>query len=80
MKCSKSRNAKYFASSSGSLGTTPGWRSASSATIRGDAEPTWWTCSSAFGIRAMKAARSGMAQAWHQPPVAADAGCGPVSG
>ena len=56
MKCAKSRNSKNSRSSSGSLGTVPGCRSASSLTIRGDAEPTWWTCSSALGRPAMKAA------------------------
>src|SRR3954468_9042893 len=49
MKCAKSRNAKKSRSRSGSLGTVPGWRSASSLTIRGEAEPTWCTCSSALG-------------------------------
>ena len=39
MKCPKSRNSKNVRSSSRSLGTVPGWRSASSETIRGDAEP-----------------------------------------
>src|SRR6478735_11608235 len=53
-KCAKSRNSKNRRSSSGSLGTVPGCLSASSDTMRGDAEPTWWTCSSALGSRAMK--------------------------
>src|SRR6478609_2946845 len=57
MKCAKSRNSKNFRSASGSLGTVPGCRAASSDTIRGDAEPTWWTCSSALGRPAMKPVR-----------------------
>src|SRR6478672_309470 len=56
MKWPKSRNSKNFRSASSSLGTVPGWRSASSETIRGDAEPTWWTWSSALGSRLMKSA------------------------
>src|SRR3954469_25135777 len=61
MKCAKSLKTKYSASASGSAGTgeLPAWRAASSATIRGDADPTWWTCSSAFGRPAMKAVRAG---------------------
>src|SRR3954447_2414793 len=71
MKCAKSRNSKNAARASGSLGTTPGWRSASSATARGDAEPTWWTCSSALGSPAMNVDRSVMpSPSQHQ--VAAD--------
>src|SRR5690348_18323860 len=57
MKCAKSRNSKNSASASGSLGTLPGCRSASSETIRGDAEPTWCTCSSALGRPVMKSVR-----------------------
>src|SRR4051794_27205048 len=57
MKCAKSRNSKNLRSASGSLGTGPGCRSASSETIRGEAEPTWWTCSSALGSPVMKSAR-----------------------
>src|SRR6478735_7998124 len=57
MKCAKSRNSKNSRSASGSLGTVPGWRSASSETIRGEAEPTWWTWSSALGRREMKLPR-----------------------
>ena len=54
MKCAKSRNVKNSLSASRSLGTpASGWRAASSETIRGDADPTWWTCSSAFGRPAM---------------------------
>src|SRR4051794_4315591 len=61
MKCAKSLKTKYSASASGSAGTgeVPACRAASSATIRGDADPTWWTCSSAFGRPAMKAVRAG---------------------
>src|SRR3978361_1642163 len=55
MKCAKSRKAKNSRSASGSLGTAPGWRSASSETIRGDAEPTGGTGSSALGNRATEA-------------------------
>ena len=55
MKCAKSRNVKNCLSSSRSLGTpASGWRAASSETIRGDADPTWCTCSSALGRPAMK--------------------------
>src|SRR5687767_11881457 len=61
MKCAKSRNAKKSASNAGSLGTFPGWRWASSETMRGDAEPTWCTCSSALGRREMKPASADMA-------------------
>jgi hypothetical protein len=57
MKCAKSRKAKNSRSLSGSAGTTPGWRAASSLTIRGLAEPTWWTWSSALGSPAMKSVR-----------------------
>ena len=39
-----------------------GWRAASSETIRGDADPTWWTCSSALGRPAMKCWRLTPAQ------------------
>src|SRR3954469_25375391 len=60
MKWAKSRNSKNAASASGSLGPTPGCRSPSWATARGDAEPTWWTCSSALGRPAMKVDRSVM--------------------
>src|SRR5215218_8353193 len=50
MNFAKSVKVKYRASASGSAGTgDPGCRAASSATIRGDADPTWWTCSSALG-------------------------------
>src|SRR4051812_3461758 len=61
MKWPKSRKAKKSASAAGSAGTgvSPSWRAASSATIRGDAEPTWCTCSSAFGSPAMNEVRSG---------------------
>ena len=38
-----------------------GCRAASSATMRGEAEPTWCTCSSALGSPAMKSVRSGAA-------------------
>lgn len=57
MKCAKSVKVKYSASAAGSTGTfdRPRWRAASSATTRGEAEPTWWTCSSALGIPAMNA-------------------------
>ncbi len=59
MKCAKSVNVKKSARASGSVGTLEsGWRAASSATIRGEAEPTWWTCSSALGSPAMKACGS----------------------
>src|SRR6478736_5989904 len=55
MKWAKSRNVKNFRSSSRSDGTpAAGWRAASSETIRGDADPTWWTCSSALGRPVMK--------------------------
>src|SRR6478735_12173028 len=57
MKCAKSRNSKNFRSASGSFGTVPGCRSASSETIRGEADPTWWTWSSALGRPAMKPVR-----------------------
>src|SRR5262245_40880686 len=57
-KWAKSRNSKNLRSSSGSTGTTPGWRMASSETIAGDAEPTWCTCSSALGSPAMNDDRS----------------------
>ena len=66
MKCAKSRNSKNRRSSSGSLGTVPGWRAASSETIRGDAEPTWWTCSSALGRPAMKSARASRPAVCHR--------------
>src|SRR5690349_14532826 len=56
-KCAKSRNSKNRRSSSGSTGTDPGWRIASSETISGEAEPTWWTCSSALGRPAMNEER-----------------------
>ena len=60
MKCAKSVKVKKRASASGSCGTgLSGWRPASSATIRGDADPTWCTCSSALGRPATKALRSG---------------------
>ncbi len=67
MKCAKSRKAKKSASPSGSLGTTPGCRSASSETMRGDAEPTWCTCSSALGRREMKPASADMALSMSAP-------------
>src|SRR5688572_18901176 len=56
MKWAKSVKVKYDASRSGSAGTgeVPSCLAASSATIRGDADPTWWTCSSAFGSPATK--------------------------
>lgn len=55
MKCAKSVKVKYSARASGSVGTfESGCREASSATMRGDAEPTWWTWSSALGSPAMK--------------------------
>src|SRR5690349_729453 len=55
MKWAKSRNVKNSRSASRSDGTpAAGWRAASSETIRGDADPTWWTCSSALGRPAMK--------------------------
>src|ERR671910_3400620 len=54
MKCGKSSKTKKSRSASGSLGTVPGCRAASSATIRGEADPTWCTCSSALGRPAMK--------------------------
>src|SRR6478672_11674177 len=55
MKWAKSRNVKNCLRSSRSLGTpASGWRAASSETIRGDADPTWCTCSSALGRPAMK--------------------------
>src|SRR6478752_6162627 len=66
MKCAKSRNSKNLRSASGSLGTVPGWRSASSETIRGDADPTWWTWSSALGSPAMKPAREESAGVTHR--------------
>src|SRR6186997_144669 len=56
MKCAKSRNAKNALSSSRSLGTVPGWRVASSLTMRADADPTGWTWSSALGRPWMKPA------------------------
>ena len=60
MKCAKSVNVKKRARSSGSVGTgLSGCRPASSATIRGDADPTWWTCSSALGRPATKAREVG---------------------
>src|SRR5947208_13445682 len=63
MKCAKSRKVKYSASLSASAGTpAAGCRAASSATMRGEAEPTWCTCSSAFGRPAMKSASSVMLQ------------------
>ena len=55
MKWAKSRKVKNSRSASRSDGTpAAGWRAASSETIRGDADPTWWTCSSALGRPAMK--------------------------
>src|SRR5918997_5134111 len=53
MKCGKSSKTKKSRSCPGSLGTVPGCRAASSATIRALAEPTWCTCSSALGRPAM---------------------------
>ena len=41
----------------GRWGPSPGGGSGSSLTIRADAEPTWWTCSSALGRSRMKRAR-----------------------
>ena len=65
MKWAKSVNVKKSARASGSVGTwESGWRAASSETIRGEAEPTWWTCSSALGSPAMKAC-------WSRAPAAA---------
>ena len=65
------------AASSGSLGhACPGCRAASSATIRGEAEPTWWTCSSALGRPAMKSAEAHAAQS---VSAAADDGSAPSS-
>ena len=64
MKCAKSVNVKKRTSASGSRGTgLSGCRPASSATIRGDADPTWCTCSSALGRPATKARRSARAPA-----------------
>src|SRR3954464_5582516 len=62
MKWRKSRNAKKSASAAGSAGTSvrPSCRAASSATIRGEAEPTWCTCSSTLGRPAMNVVRSVM--------------------
>ncbi len=59
MKWAKSVKVKYSASSaaSGGTGVDPACRAASAATVCGDAEPTWWTCSSAFGRPAMKSVR-----------------------
>src|SRR6478609_4156928 len=55
MKWAKSRKVKNSRSASRSDGTpAAGWRAASSETIRRDADPTWWTCSSALGRPAMK--------------------------
>src|SRR6478609_5528458 len=55
MKWAKSRKVKNSRSASRSDGTpAAGWRAASSETIRGDADPTWWTCNSALGRPAMK--------------------------
>src|SRR6478609_8414740 len=55
MKWAKSRKVKNSRSASRSDGTpAAGWRAASSETIRGDADPTWCTCSSALGRPAMK--------------------------
>ena len=60
MKWAKSVKVKKRARASGSCGTgLSGCRPASSATIRGDADPTWCTCSSALGRPAMKEVRSG---------------------
>src|SRR4051794_12119472 len=58
-KCAKSRNSKKRRSSSVSTGTMPGWRMASSATIAGEADPTWRAGSSAPGRPAMNDDRSG---------------------
>src|SRR4051812_46027076 len=62
MKCRKSRNAKKSASATGSAGTgeSPSCRAASSATMRGEAEPTWCTCSSTLGSPAMNEVSSVM--------------------
>src|ERR671912_1802034 len=58
MKWAKSRKVKKSRSASRSDGTpAAGWRAASSETIRGDADPTWWTWSSALGRPAMKDGR-----------------------
>ena len=60
MKCAKSVKVKKRASASGSCGTgLSGWRRASSATIRGEADPTWCTCSSALGRPATKVVEVG---------------------
>ena len=57
MKCAKSRNVEELgAAPRGRSAPSPGCRAASSATMRGEAEPTWCTCSSALGRPAMKAA------------------------
>ena len=63
MKCAKSVKVKYSASSSGSGGTgvLPACRAASVATVCGAADPTWWTCSSAFGRPAMNSVVLGIA-------------------
>lgn len=59
MKCPKSVKVKKSAIASGSVGTLEsGWWAASSATMRGEADPTWWTWSSALGSPAMKGCRS----------------------
>src|SRR3954447_16219099 len=58
-KWAKSRNSKNLLSCSRSLGTVPGCRAASSLTMRADADPTWWTWSSALGRPRMNCSRCG---------------------
>ena len=48
------RSSRASRSGSAGTGVRPSCRAASSATVRGDAEPTWWTCSSALGRPATK--------------------------
>ena len=58
MKWAKSRKSKKSRQLLGvGRARRRGGASASSATIRGEADPTWWTCSSALGRPAMKGAR-----------------------
>ena len=60
MKWAKSVKVKKRARASGSCGTgLSGCRPASSATIRGEADPTWCTCSSALGRPATKVVEVG---------------------
>src|ERR687893_2306351 len=72
MKCGKSSKTKKSRSASGSSGTVPGCRAASSATIRGDAEPTWCTCSSALGRPAMKSITASSCQRRSNVPRSAE--------